>query len=59
MSDWLKKPTTARVGGDWFHTVESPASAVVDRLEDETEFRKKVRFAFIALTDDPVWIGVE
>lgn len=53
MSDWLNEPTTARVGGDVFHAVESPATAVVARMEQEPEFRNKVRFAFIALTDDP------
>src|SRR6059058_278000 len=53
MSDWLNKPTTARVGGNWFHTVESPASEAVSRLEDETVPREKVMFALIALMDDP------
>lgn len=24
-ADWLDEPTTAQVGGDWFHTVETPA----------------------------------
>jgi hypothetical protein len=53
MSDWIDAPTTARVGGTAFHAVESPTAAVVERMEQEPEFARKVRFAFIALTDDP------
>ena len=53
MSDWLTAQTTARVGGGWFHTVETPAATVIKRMEDEPVFANRVRFAFIALTDDP------
>lgn len=40
-------------GGDWFHTVESPAAEAISRLEDEAAPRDKVMFALIALMDDP------
>lgn len=53
MSDWLHKPTTARVGGEWFHTVATPAAEAVKRLEIETTPRGRVMFALIALMDDP------
>ena len=52
-SDWPDRPTTAKVGGDWFHVVESPAAAVIERMETMTSFRDKALGALIALNEDP------
>ena len=53
MADWLNATTTSRVRGIAFHLVETPAAAVVIRLDREDDFKRKVRLAFIALADDP------
>lgn len=51
--DWRYQPATSKVGGDWFHVVESPAQPTIDRMEKESVSRDKVRFALIALMNDP------
>jgi hypothetical protein len=52
-SDWPNRPTTAKIGGDWFHIVESPATPILERMEKKTDHREKVLGALIALNADP------
>lgn len=51
--DWRKRPTTAKVGGDWFHVVESPATPILEHMETKTSLRDKILGAVIALDEDP------
>ena len=50
---WLDRPTTARVGGDWFHVVKSPADPWIELMENETRFQRRAVLATIALQHDP------
>ena len=50
---WAGKPTTARVTGDAFYYVESPAEAAVEKMENAATFRDKVMFSWVALLRDP------
>lgn len=50
--DWSDRPTTAWVGGDWFHVVESPADEWIAAMERQTEFRNAVVAALQALKAD-------
>ena len=51
--DWLRKPTTATVGGTFFHTVQSPADPWLESMERQTTFRDAAIAAVGALRDDP------
>ena len=53
MTDWHHEPTTAHVGGIAFHKVETPAADVIVLLDQEDDFKAKVRLAFVALFNDP------
>ena len=50
---WVGQPTTARVTGDLFYYVDSPADAAVERMENERVFRKKLMLSWVALIEDP------
>ena len=53
MDSWVGKPTTARVTGDSFYYVESPADPAVERMENERVFKRKVMLSWVALIEDP------
>lgn len=50
---WLNSPTTARIGGSFFHVVESPADPWISRMESKATFPGKAILAAGALRDDP------
>jgi hypothetical protein len=49
----MDRPTTAKVGSDWFQVVESPADALVQRMESEPDLRNQLILAGRALRHDP------
>lgn len=52
-SDWPSRRTTAKVGGDRFHVVESPATPLLERLAKQDSFRGQVTGILCALSVDP------
>jgi tetratricopeptide (TPR) repeat protein len=50
---WIGKATTARVAGDAFYYVDSPAEPAVDRMENTDDVRNKVIASWVALNLDP------
>ena len=50
---WLGQPTTARVTGDFFYYVDSPADPAVEKMENEPVFERKVMLSWVALIKDP------
>ena len=50
---WYHLPSTSRVGGSFFHLVETPASAWVDSIPETATFRDMAAGARMALQLDP------
>lgn len=50
---WMGKPSTARVTGDAFYYVESPAEPAIRRMENDAKFKDRFISSWVALMRDP------
>ncbi len=51
--EWLRKPTTATIGGTFFHMVQSPAEPWLRSMERQTTLQNAAIAAVGALNEDP------